>query len=100
FYEKSGLIMDMVWLQHEAQLTLDRLLPRIDPVLANDADYPVFRARLEAHLPALLDHLLALYGHRYDFFYHLEQMLLTAAQMFAARPADLRELDVRRERDP
>lgn len=93
-------MVDTRWLDQEAQITNERLLPRIEPLLAQDPDYALFCTRLATHLPALLDHLLTLYGHRYDFFYHLEQMMITAARMFAARPKDLRELDARREADP
>lgn len=84
----------------EAARTLERLLPRIAPRLPDPADRAVFEARLARHFPAVFGLLLELYGARYDFFYHLEQILCTAAELFAARAADLKALDVQREADP
>ncbi|GAB4500466.1 MAG: alpha-amylase family glycosyl hydrolase [Anaerolineales bacterium] len=43
---------------------------------------------------------LDLYRTRYDFFYHLEDLLLSLARSALARPADLRALDQQREADP
>ena len=60
-----------------------------------------FSARLERHFAGLFSALVQLsYGHHYDFFYHLEEILYAAAQAWLLRPGDLRALDVRRERDP
>ncbi len=56
-------------------------------------------ARLEAQFPRLFGLLLHLYGDRYDFFYHLEQILAAAARMALARPAELSALDAAREAD-
>jgi len=88
------------WLNHEAQVTLSRLLPRLEPLFDDKAAYEVFSRRLYRHLPRLLNHLIKVYGNHYDFFYHLEQILRTAAQAFIARPDDLRQLDEQRETDP
>jgi amylosucrase len=44
--------------------------------------------------------LLAVYGSRYDFFYHLERSLVVAAGTWRDRPAELRRLDAAREADP
>lgn len=88
------------WTQREAQRTLSRLLPRIEPVLSNPEDYRIFLTRIHDHFPRLFALLFELYGNRYDFFYHLEQILLTTAQSFSERNEDLRALDVRREDDP
>ena len=43
------------------------------------------------------DLLLHLYGQQYDFFYHLETILETAARMWVARPEELKALDALRE---
>lgn len=71
------------WLNQQARLSLDRLLPRIEPLLKADSER--FIERLRAFFPAIFGHLHALYGTRYDFFYHLEQILATAARCYAAR---------------
>jgi amylosucrase len=88
------------WIDREAQRTLARLLPRIEHLFIDSSDYAVFANRLQKHFPRAFGYLHAIYGEQYDFFYHLEQILLTAAQMFIERPADLRALDERREADP
>jgi amylosucrase len=88
-------------MDREAARTLQRLLPRIEPYLPKrKAERDIFLRRLEEYFPAVFNLLLSLYGSRYDFFYHLEHMLLTIAQGYTARPADLRALDQRREADP
>lgn len=79
----------------ETRLTLERLLPRLRPAL-NDADFAVFNARLQQHFPTLFRLLLKLYGTHYDFFYHLEHILHTAAEAFRLRPQALRDLDEQR----
>ncbi len=63
----------------EADLTLKRLKPRIEPLwgdaLGNekiDASARIeFEERLDEYWPQLFALLLELYGNRYDFFYHL-----------------------------
>ncbi len=59
-----------------------------------------FEDRLEQYWEELFGLLLKLYGDRYDFFYHLEQILLTAAKAWAERPENLRAIDRRRIHDP
>ena len=44
--------------------------------------------------------LLDLYGSRYDFFYHLEQILCTAAHAWSNRSETLREIDRHRINEP
>jgi amylosucrase len=60
----------------------------------------VFRARLERHFPALFKLLLHLYGGHYDFFFHLEEILASAARAWLDRPARLKALDAQREANP
>ncbi len=91
----------MLNLEREAQRTLERLIPRITPLLPDDADTrDVFLARMHAHFPTLFGLLYELYGQRYDFFYHLEMILHTAAERYALRPDDLKALDRQREANP
>lgn len=86
-------------LTRESHLTLARLLPRVREVLT-ESDYVIFAARLEAHFPDVFRLLLKLYGTQYDFFYHLEHILITAAEAFKLRPSSLRDLDEQRLIDP
>lgn len=91
---------DKLWLKQQAALTLDRLLPRVEVVLTPaDATQPFYK-RLHEEFPRLFRLLYDLYGTHYDFFYHLEQILLAAARMYQERPADLQALDRQRVANP
>jgi amylosucrase len=88
------------WLERQAQLTLSRLLPRLRAHLAADpTSWQAFEARLAVYFPDLFELLVKLYGDHYDFFYHLERILTTAAEMWLARPPELKALDAAREAD-
>ncbi len=88
------------WLTQEAQRSLTRLLPRLKLIITDPHTQQVFITRLENHFPRVFQLLHALYGHQYDFFYHLEQILEAAARSYAERAPDLRMLDTQREADP
>ena len=82
-------------MERQTQLSLDRLLPRLRAhfAAANLADWQAFETRLAAHFPTIFELLVRIYGDQYDFFYHLERILATAAEMWLARPAELKALD-------
>ena len=91
-------------LAYQADLSLRRLRPRLDAEWER-SQTPAeaihhFELRLKQHWPKLFVLLYELYGQRYDFFYHLEQILLTAARGWADRPSTLRELDAHRINEP
>ena len=91
--------------ERESKRTLQRLIPRLRKEISDlIADDPIgwqnFSARLEKYFPALFDLYLDLYGSRYDFFFHVEDLLLALARSWFERPADLRELDQAREANP
>ncbi len=91
------------WTARQAEKSLQRLLPRLEARYTGQtepSEWLGFRERLQRHFPKLFEHLHRLYGHHYDFFYHLESILCSATQMWLARPAELRALDARRETDP
>lgn len=92
-------IQDEKWFNQQAQLTLSRLLPRIDPILREVDTSDIFLERLNQHFPELFRLLYALYGNQYDFFYHLEDILSHMARMFINRPLELKALDKKREAD-
>lgn len=91
-------------LRFEAELSLKRLMPRLEACWeSEDVDADLrhqFEVRLEKHWPTLFRLLYDLYGSHYDFFYHLEQILCTAARAWAHRPSALRALDHHRMLDP
>lgn len=93
------------WIPAEAEKSLERLIPRIRPRINPDDTgtrqlWGVFETRLRREWERLFRLLLHLYGWQYDFFYHLEQILATAAQAWAERPAYLRAADADHEADP
>ncbi len=91
-------------LSFEAELSLQRLTPRLTDFWDSQDVTPElrreFELRLEHYWPELFELLLDLYGTRYDCFYHLEQILLTAAATWANRPETLREVDRHRVNEP
>src|SRR4051812_9881719 len=94
---------DAEWVRQQAAVSLDRLWPRLETALGEQASLPqrqAFEARLRHEWERLFGLLLALYGDQYDFFYHLEQLLLAAGRSWLARPDWLKQLDARREADP
>ncbi len=95
--------MDPVTIQDATRRSLSRLLPTLRREFAASVDRPVwaiYERRLQDHFPDLFRLLLGLYGNQYDFFYHLEQILVLTARCWLDRPADLQELDAQRERSP
>ena len=93
--------MATYWLHEEAQTALDRLLPRIAPLFGkHEKQYQQFVARAKQYFPLAFENLYQVYSGRYDFFYHLEQILLTTAHKFLERPKDLHALDNQREAHP
>jgi amylosucrase len=94
---------EAVWLEQQAQVSLERLLPRLEAQCTAPGDgagWRLFVQRLSTHFPRLFRLLYQLYGNQYDFFDHLETILLTATRLALARPPELRALDAAREADP
>jgi len=91
-------------LRYEAELSLKRLLPRLEEFWDREGVSEELRhdfsKRLDQYWTDLFGLLRGLYGDRYDFFYNLEQILLTAAKGWADRPDVLRDSDHRRIHDP
>ncbi len=87
-------------LEKETSVSLNRLLPRVTAILQDSTEQDIFCTRLQRHFPTAFKLLYDLYGQQYDFFYHLEQMVLTTARFYAARSADLKALDQQREQNP
>lgn len=88
------------WLEQQAHLSIERLMPRCQDILKQLDDADIFQQRVKREFPRLFQLLYHLYGKQYDFFYHLECILVQAAEMFARRPLELRELDKEREANP
>ncbi len=94
---------DDIWQAEHSAASLTRLLPRIEARFRGDTDpieWEAYLARLKRHFPRLFRSLFRLYGKQYDFFYHLENILASATEMWLSRPAELKALDALREADP
>jgi amylosucrase len=96
-------------LSYEAAVSLKRLQPALSAIWQGSGDNaaPIdqtivaeFEARLESNWQRLFDRLLGLYGHQYDFFFHLQQIVETLALAAANRNDKLRIRDQRRENSP
>ena len=92
-------------LEHEARRSLHRILPRVEQTLKKNISkdpqgWSQFTARLHKNFPALFNLYFEIYKDRYDFFYHLEDLLTSIARSWFNRPLDLRELDETREKNP
>jgi glycosidase len=92
-------------LERALATSLSRLVPRLETSFEDQArEHPKawrdFMRRLEANFSRLFRLYFHLYSRRYDFFYHLEDLLCTLAKMWLARPQDLQALDANREAEP
>lgn len=89
---------------YEAALTLRRLEGRLEAFFdahgTPEEEREVFRGRLHRHFPRMFGLLRDLYSERYDFFFHLEQILLAMAGAFLARPPNMRAVDEYRLNHP
>lgn len=88
----------------KAELTLKRLQPRLEEIWqqggTDEAKRHEFETRLHHHWGPLFALLYQLYGTRYDFFYHLEQILCTSAAAWNERPDELCDQDRQRTNEP
>jgi glycosidase len=89
----------------QTERSLNRLLPRLETRFAERAasdpiSWTQFITRLREHFPRLFEIYFQLYSDQYDFFYHLEDLLITMANVWLERPDDLKNLDQIREKNP
>ncbi len=91
------------WLTRQAQSSFGRLLPRLEarfPAQMSEPEWQAFKERLGRHFDRLFSVLHRLYGHHYDFFFHLEEILATAIRMWIERQDELKALDAIRDSNP
>jgi len=92
-------------LKLEAEISLKRLLPYVEKALQKEIaidpqGWEQYRQRVAQHFETLFGPYFDLYHERYDFFYHLTDLLITLARSWFARPTGLRMLDSQREQKP
>ncbi|MDV5172161.1 alpha-amylase family glycosyl hydrolase [Photobacterium rosenbergii] len=84
----------------QAEKALAKVLDSIELPKLTKKDEQAFLKRLGEHFPALVIKLHQLYGERYDFFFHLQQLVVVLAKAFAARKRKWKNLDERRLKSP
>jgi amylosucrase len=91
-----------VWLERQGRSSFERILPRLRERFpqVSEGDWEIFTLRMKQYFQPLFSHLYDLYSGHYDFFYHLEQILISATKMWVDRPNELKGLDAQREADP
>jgi amylosucrase len=92
-------------LERESKRSLERLMPRLEKELSvsistDPKAWQMFSDRLQNYFPSFFNLYFDLYSTRYDFFFHLEDLLLSIARAWFERSADLQVLDQAREAHP
>lgn len=88
--------------EQQCRTTLQRLQALLEqryPEHVETPEWEGFAYRLEETFPDLLPLLLELYGHHFDFYYHLERLFETMADAWLERPAEWKSVDAMREAD-
>jgi hypothetical protein len=90
---------------YQQQTTWNRLLPRIKTHFSADIKkdktlWAVYFARLETFFPPLFQRYYYLYGGLYDFYYHLEDLLISITSAWKERSPALKSLDQDRLTNP
>ena len=94
---------DPAWYIQQSSASLARLMPRLTARFGTQVDaaqWQEYLTRLQEHFPRLFRLLHRLYGHHYDFFFHLEEILSSATQRWVERSDELKALDATRAVDP
>ncbi|GAM74534.1 sucrose phosphorylase [Vibrio ishigakensis] len=84
----------------QAQRALTQVLESVTLPKLTKKDQQVFEKRLEQTFPSLVSKLYQLYGEQYDFFFHLQKLVLTLANAFASRKRKLKNRDELRLKNP
>ncbi len=87
-------------IQLEAQRTLTRILTNVDFTAWQQDEQTEFESRLQQHFPRLFALLFEIYGHRYDFYFHVQELVQVLAQGYSNRPGSLKKLDCDRLAQP
>lgn len=88
-------------IDRRSALTYQRLLPLIKKQEAGSGkNADLFFERLNRNFDRLFNSLYHLYGTRYDFYYHLEDLLHRMASIYKERKPGLKKRDTIKESDP
>ncbi|WP_295894074.1 alpha-amylase family protein [uncultured Vibrio sp.] len=86
--------------QQQTEKALRQVLDSIELPRLTKKDEKLFLDRLSAYFPSLVGQLHTLYGERYDFFLHVQQLVVVLAKAFAGRKRKWKNLDEKRLKDP
>jgi len=91
--------------KREAERTLSRILPQLKEKFKREIEsdhqgWQEFHQRLVRNFPNLFELYFELYQDRYDFFFHIEDLLFSMTSAWFARSNELRTLDNKREQNP
>ena len=92
-------------IERESHRSLHRILPRVEgilkPLIERDRlGWEQFSSRLHRNFSTLFTLYADVYSDRYDFFFYLEDLILSIARLWLSRSQELRELDLARESNP
>jgi glycosidase len=92
-------------IEREAHRSLNLILPRVEAILKSEINkdglgWQQFVSRLQKNFLSLFTLYAYVYSDRYDFFFYLENLIVSIARLWFSRSQDLRELDLTRESDP
>lgn len=87
-------------LPQHSEKALKQVLETVELPKLTQKDEKEFHKRLEQHFPDLIAKLHHLYGEHYDFFYHIQKLVVGLAKAFAARKRKLKNKDARRLKKP
>lgn len=85
--------------QRRENQVLQHCLAKCDSSLLNKTEHKRFETRLKNEFGRLFQLYSDCYGHRFDFYFQLENLVKTLHQGFANRPAKLRNIDMQRQHD-
>ena len=97
--------MDEKWLKRQTDISLSRLESRLadrfsEYAETNPHEWRLYKTRLKENFPQLFRLYLRLYENQYDFFYHLEDLLIRITQSWIERSQELKVFDEARQADP
>jgi amylosucrase len=86
--------------KQQSEKAVQQVLQSVELPKLSKKDQATLIRRLEQHLPTLISQLHDLYGERYDFFFHIQQLVARLAQAFSARRGALKQQDLQRLNNP
>jgi amylosucrase len=84
----------------ESKRSLSRIVKALDLSSLSRTEQSLFLKRLEESFPSLFELLYEIYGHRYDYYFYLQELVNVLANNFIARSKKLKKKDKVREQEP